>query len=191
MKLIFGLGNPGLEYEKTIHNLGFLVLDKLAEKLNVSINQKGCHALRKEIKVGKSSIVLIKPQTYMNNSGMAVRELAARYKVKVENIFVVSDDIELRFGEIRIRRKGRYGGHLGLRSIINDLGSRSFPRMKIGAGPVEHCECAASYVLKKINRGAWKNYEKIIDYASCALEDIIKEGIDMAMQRYNGKALGF
>lgn len=191
MYLIFGLGNQGLRYKRTRHNLGFLVLDEVARRLQFKINCRGYYSLRKEVYIEGKPVVLIKPQTYMNNSGMAVKSLIEKYKAVVEDIFVISDDMNLNFGEIRIRRRGSDGGHRGLKSIIQAIGSSGFPRMKIGIKPLKTEKDTAHFVLREIRDEEMKKIKKIIDYAAMALENFIREGLEKTMQKYNKKALEF
>ena len=132
--ILVGLGNPGLEYERTRHNVGFVSIDYIAEKLGARIDRLKFHALVGEATVGESRVLLMKPTTYMNNSGVAVQEAAAFYKISPERVIVLHDEISFEPGKIRLRRKGSAGGHNGLKSIIAHLGSEDFPRIKIGVG---------------------------------------------------------
>ena len=184
--IIAGLGNPGAQYEKTRHNVGFVAIDYIAEKLGVRIDRAKFHALTAEAKIGEVRVLLMKPQTYMNNSGVAIGEAAAFYKIPPERVLVLHDEISFDPGIIRIRRKGSAGGHNGLKSIIAHLASEEFPRVKIGVGKKPNPEYdLADWVLGKLP----KEHSDTIDNKR---EDIlgaarlIAEGkIDEAMQKYS------
>ena len=184
--IIAGLGNPGAQYEKTRHNVGFVAIDYIAEKFGVRIDRAKFHALTAEAKIGEVRVLLMKPQTYMNNSGVAVGEAAAFYKIPPERVLVLHDEISFDPGIIRIRRKGSAGGHNGLKSIIAHLASEEFPRVKIGVGKKPNPEYdLADWVLGKLP----KEHSDTIDNKR---EDIlgaarlIAEGkIDEAMQKYS------
>lgn len=184
--IIAGLGNPGAQYEKTRHNVGFVAIDYIAEKLGVRIDRAKFHALTAEAKIGEVRVLLMKPQTYMNNSGVAIGEAAAFYKIPPERVLVLHDEISFDPGIIRIRRKGSAGGHNGLKSIIAHLASEEFPRVKIGVGKKPNPEYdLADWVLGKLP----KEHSDTIDNKR---EDIlgaarlIAEGkIDDAMQKYS------
>ena len=184
--IIAGLGNPGAQYEKTRHNVGFVAIDYIAEKLGVRIDRAKFHALTAEAKIGEVRVLLMKPQTYMNNSGVAIGEAAAFYKIPPERVLVLHDEISFDPGIIRIRRKGSAGGHNGLKSIIAHLASEEFPRVKIGVGKKPNPEYdLADWVLGKLP----KEHSDTIDNKR---EDIlgaarlIADGkIDDAMQKYS------
>ena len=184
--IIAGLGNPGAQYEKTRHNVGFVAIDYIAEKLGVRIDRAKFHALTAEAKIGEVRVLLMKPQTYMNNSGVAIGEAAAFYKIPPERVLVLHDEISFDPGIIRIRRKGSAGGHNGLKSIIAHLASEEFPRVKIGVGKKPNPEYdLADWVLGKLP----KEHSDTIDNKR---EDIlgaarlIAEGkIDDAIQKYS------
>jgi PTH1 family peptidyl-tRNA hydrolase len=184
--IIAGLGNPGAQYDKTRHNVGFVAIDYIAEKLGVRIDRAKFHALTAEAKIGEVRVLLMKPQTFMNNSGVAIGEAASFYKIPPEHVLVLHDEISFEPGMIRIRRKGSAGGHNGLKSIIAHLASEDFPRVKIGVGKKPSPEYdLADWVLGKLP----KDHSDTID-AKC--EDIlgaarlIADGkIDDAMQKYS------
>ena len=184
--IIAGLGNPGTQYDKTRHNVGFVAIDYIAEKLGVRIDRAKFHALVAEARIGNVRVLLMKPQTYMNNSGVAIGEAAAFYKIPAEGVIVLHDEISFEPGIVRIRRKGSAGGHNGLKSIIAHLASEDFPRIKIGVGKKPSPDYdLADWVLGKMPKDA---HDAV--YARC--EDIlnavrfIAEGkIDEAMQRYS------
>lgn len=188
MYIIAGLGNPGREYDMTRHNIGFEVIDYIAEKLNVKVNKLKFKALYGETKIGQEKVYLIKPQTYMNLSGDSIREFCSFYKIPPENVIIISDDISLSAGRIRIRPKGSAGGHNGLKSIIYQLNSDNFPRIRIGVGAPGHKDYdLADFVLGRFTKDEIPVLEEAIINASKAAEEIIKSGIDLAMNRYNSK----
>ena len=184
--IIAGLGNPGAQYDKTRHNVGFVAIDYIAEKLGVRIDRAKFHALTAEAKIGEVRVLLMKPQTFMNNSGVAIGEAASFYKISPERVLFLHDEISFEPGMIRIRRKGSAGGHNGLKSIIAHLASEEFPRVKIGVGKKPSPEYdLADWVLGKLP----KDHSDTIDAKH---EDIlgaarlIAEGkIDDAMQKYS------
>lgn len=184
--IIAGLGNPGQQYQKTRHNVGFVAVDYIAEKLGVRIDRAKFHSLVAEAKIGEVRLLLMKPETYMNNSGTAIGEAAAFYKIPPERVLVLHDEISFEPGTIRIRRKGSAGGHNGLKSIIANLASEEFPRVKIGVGKKPTPEYdLADWVLGKLP----KEHSDLIDkrladiYGACELISAGK--IDDAMQKYS------
>lgn len=184
--IIAGLGNPGEQYTKTRHNVGFVAIDYIAEKLGVRIDRAKFHALTAEAKMGDTRVLLMKPQTYMNNSGVSIGEAAAFYKIPPERVLILHDEISFDPGILRIRRKGSAGGHNGLKSIIAHLASEDFPRIKIGVGKKPTPEYdLADWVLGKLP----KEHSEIIDKKREDIFDasrLIAEGkIDDAMQRYS------
>ena len=186
MYLIVGLGNPTREYDRTRHNVGFDTLDVLAEELNTSIGEnkfKGCCA--KGV-IGGEKVILLKPQTFMNLSGESVRAAADFYKIDPEHIIVIYDDISLEVGQLRIRKKGSAGGHNGIKNIIAHLGTQEFPRIKVGVGDKPKKMDLADYVrslFSKEDRGAMEYSFKA---AAKAVEVMITEGMDTAMNQFNG-----
>lgn len=189
MYIIAGLGNPGKEYETTRHNIGFETIDYLSDKYNVRVNKLKFKSLYGETNIGGEKVFLVKPQTFMNLSGEAIREFSAFYKVPAENIIIINDDISLAVGKMRIRRKGSAGGHNGLKSIIYQLNTDNFPRIKIGVGAPENKDYdLANYVLGRFSKEEISVLEDIIIKASEAIEEIIKRGIDSAMNKYNHSA---
>ena len=184
--LIVGLGNPGREYEKTRHNVGFMMLDAIAKKHSIAVNTAKFHALIGEGTVGGVRAVLMKPQTYMNNSGEAVGECARFYKIPPENILILCDEISFDVGIFRIRRKGSAGGHNGLKSIIAHLGSEAFPRFKIGVGNKPNPEYdLASWVLSRFPEGDLKSLSEMEEAIIGATLLCLKGEIDAAMNRYS------
>ena len=184
MYLIAGLGNPGKEYEMTRHNIGFVTIDYLADKYNVKVNKLKYKALYGEARIGAEKVLLIKPQTYMNNSGESLMDFVNFFKVPVENLIVISDDVTLDYGRIRVRGKGSAGGHNGLKSIIYLLGSDEFPRVKIGVGAPEHD--MVNHVLGRFPKERIPVMEDAIERAMGAVEEIISRGVPSAMNKFNG-----
>ena len=184
--LIVGLGNPGAEYEGTRHNAGFLTLDYLSDILKVSINRSKFKALVAEGTIGDKRVLLMQPQTFMNNSGEAVRECASFYKIPPEKVIVIYDDISLDVGKLRIRRKGTDGGHNGIKSIIYHLNSDQFPRIKVGCGKKPHPDYdLADWVLSEFKKDEQKALEPALENACKAIELLLDNQIDKAMNLYN------
>lgn len=184
--MIVGLGNPGEKYDKTRHNIGFMMLDALAEKLGVSVRTAKFHALIGECELGGRRVVLMKPQTYMNSSGEAVGECARFYKIAPENVLVLCDEISFAPGRLRIRRRGSAGGHNGLKSIIAHLSSEEFPRMKLGVGnkPTPDYDLA-DWVLSRFSKADLDVIEEMTPRVLSAIEEIAGGDIDGAMMRYS------
>ena len=190
MKMIVGLGNPGKEYERTRHNAGFLVIDELARKLNVSINEKKMNALYTIYRHKGESIILLKPQTYMNLSGESIRSLADYYKIDVETeLLVIFDDVSLDVGQIRIRKKGSAGGHNGIKNIIANLGTDTFERIKVGVGEKPKGYDLADYVLGHFTKAEQELMEEGYQNAISAVERIVQGEIDAAMNQFNKKVV--
>lgn len=186
--IICCLGNPGREYDNSRHNVGFLTADTLARRTGTEIRRIRFKALTGTAELGGHKALIMKPNTYMNLSGTALQEAAAFYKIPPERCLVVSDDVSLDPGRLRLRRNGSAGGHNGLKSIINMLGSQDFPRVKIGVGKKPHPDYdLADWVLGKFSP---EDQQKIADAAGTAcdaIECILADGMDAAMNRYNGK----
>ena len=186
MKLIVGLGNPGKEYENTKHNVGFLTIDILAEKYDIKVNKIKFKGLIGEGMIGTEKVILVKPQTYMNLSGQCVREIVAFYKLDMEDLVVIYDDIDLPMGNLRIRKKGSAGTHNGMRSIIYDLQDDGFPRVRVGIGG-ERKGDLANYVISGFSGDDRKLIEEAIVKAADAVTCLVEDGIDRAMVDYNTK----
>jgi peptidyl-tRNA hydrolase, PTH1 family len=183
--LIVGLGNPGRDYKKSRHNLGFMTLDKLAERLDVRFTRVQNKTLVTDARYAERRLVLAKPQTYMNLSGQAVGSLVRFYKIPIEQFMVVYDDIDLPTGSLRMRPGGGSGGHRGLKSIIQGLGSEEFPRLRLGVGRPPGRLDPANYVLQNFDRTDGDLIVEVLNLASDAILEFIKEGIQQAMTRYN------
>lgn len=180
------LGNPGDKYKDTRHNVGFMTADAVAKRQGVRIGRIKYSALTGTCAFGENNVLLMKPQTFMNLSGQSVRPAAAFYKIPPEQIVVISDDVTLDVGRLRIRRKGSDGGHNGLKDIIHELGSDAFLRIKIGIGAPNHPDYdMADWVLGKFQGRDREEIGKAITRAADALETIITEGVDTAMNRFN------
>ena len=186
MKIIAGLGNPGKEYENTKHNVGFLTIDILAEKYGIKVNKIKFKGLVGEGMIGTEKVILVKPQTYMNLSGQCIREIVAFYKLDMEDLVVIYDDIDLPMGNLRIRKKGSAGTHNGMRSIIYDLQDDGFPRVRVGIGG-ERKGDLANYVISGFSGDDRKLIEEAIVKAADAVTCLVEDGIDRAMVDYNTK----
>lgn len=185
--LLVCLGNPGDQYENTRHNIGFMVADELGERHNIPIQRLKFRALTNTITVGDEKVLLMKPVTYMNLSGEAVHEAAAFYKIPPERVLVISDEVSLAPGKIRVRRSGSAGGHNGLKNIIAHLGTDQFPRIRLGVGQKPHPDYdMADWVLGKFQGEDKKAVEEAVKKAADAAECLIREGVDKAMNKYNG-----
>jgi len=182
---VVGLGNPGSKYKDTRHNVGFNTIDCLAQRNNTKISKIKFKALYGETQIGKEKVLLIKPQTYMNRSGESVMEVCNFYKLPVEKIIVIVDDIDISFGSLRIRAKGSAGSHNGMKSIIYQLQSDDFPRVRIGVGKPIEGQDLADYVLSGFNKEERVIIDEAIERAAKAVEKIITEGINSAMNEYN------
>lgn len=184
--IVVGLGNPGGKYTLTRHNSGFLCVDMLSEKLNFRVDKLKFKSLIADTTINGHRCIVMKPQTYMNNSGEAVRECASFYKIPPERIIVISDDTSLDIGKMRIKRKGSDGGQKGLRSIIYHMNSDNFPRVKIGVGKKPHPDYdMADWVLSEFKKDEQKVLEPVLENACKALELMLDNQIDKAMNLYN------
>lgn len=182
--LIVGLGNPGREHKKNRHNIGFMAIDQLAETWGISLGKVQQRAITGQGRVGEDTIILAKPQTYMNSSGDAVGPLARYFKVPTENVLVIYDEIDIPFGALRIRSKGGSGGHNGMKSIINHLG-QDFPRIRIGVGRPQGKMPPAAYVLQDFKGAEWDIVTELLAGTVAAVNTFIREGIDLSMSRHN------
>jgi PTH1 family peptidyl-tRNA hydrolase len=183
--LIAGLGNPGRQYADNRHNLGFRVVDQLARAYNIPMQRVQSQAIVGQGRLGNHSIVLAKPQTYMNLSGSSVAALARFYKLPASNVLVVYDELDLPLGTIRLREKGGAGGHNGMRSIIQHLGDE-FPRLRLGIGRPPGQMPAAAYVLQDFGRDDQPVVDELLDHSLQAIEVFVRDGIQLAMSRFNG-----
>lgn len=186
MYIIVGLGNPGDKYEKTRHNVGFNVIDILAKEYGISVSKIKHKALIGEGRVGSEKVLLVKPQTYMNLSGETLIDIYNYYKVDMENIIVIYDDIDLDVGKIRIRKKGSGGTHNGMRSIIKCLGANDFPRVRVGVSKPKPGQDLADFVLSRFRKEESDDVELGLEKAAKAVDVMIRDNIDLAMNKYNG-----
>jgi peptidyl-tRNA hydrolase, PTH1 family len=185
LKLIVGLGNPGYQYYLTPHNLGFMVVDHIAEQCGVEVSRPEAQALTAKTRLGDSEVVLAKPTTFMNLSGLAVRRLAEGYQVQPDDLIVVVDEAALPLGSLRIRRRGSAGGHNGLKSIIGALGSDEFVRVRLGIQPDRPVGDLVSQVLGRFHRRDLESVAEMVERAAEAVKVIVAEGVERAMNRFN------
>ncbi len=186
MYIIVGLGNPGEKYAHTRHNVGFEVIDILADRIGIHVDEKKHKGLCGRGVLEGQKVVLVKPQTFMNASGECVRAVADFYKVTEEEIILVYDDISLEPGRLRVRGKGSAGGHNGIKNIIAHLGSQEFPRVKVGIGEKPKGMDLADYVLSHFSKGEWEQMEEAFRNAADAVTVLISQGTEEAMNRFNG-----
>ncbi len=184
MYIITGLGNPGARYDSTRHNIGFEVVDQIARTHRIPVRKIKHKALIGEGRIAGEQVVLVKPQTYMNLSGEALQSVIRFYKVPLENLIVIYDDIDLETGKIRIRQQGGSGTHNGMRSILAHLNSEEFPRVRMGVGKPEHGDLA-DYVLGRFRPEEIPIMEKAVIRAAEAVESFIKDGLQKAMNTFN------
>jgi len=188
VKLIVGLGNPGDEYRFTPHNLGFLTIDRIANGLGIEIRNRQCRALTARATIAGESVVLAKPETYMNLSGLSVRELVAEHQVDVgRDLIVIYDELDLPLGAIRIRQRGSSAGHNGMESILGALNTDEFLRIRLGIAPDRKVVDGVKYVLTPFRRAQEKVVDEVLATAAQAVEVVLKEGPAAAMNRFNRK----
>ncbi len=186
MYIIAGLGNPEKKYDRTRHNMGFRIIDAYATRHNIDISESKHKGLIGKGTINGEKVILVKPMTYMNLSGECIRAAADYYKVAPEDIIVLFDDISLEPGKIRVRKKGSAGGHNGIKSIIAHLGTEGFPRLKFGVGDKPRGMDLADHVLGRFSKTDEQAVEEALDRACDAVDCMIGEGVDSAMNRYNG-----
>ena len=185
--LVVGLGNPGDKYENTRHNVGFLTVDQIAEQLRVPVQKLKYRALTNTVELGGQKVLLMKPVTYMNLSGEAVGEAARFYKIPPEHVLVISDDVSLPLGRLRVRKGGSAGGHNGLKSIIQHLGTDQFPRIRVGVGEKPHPDYdLADWVLGRPQGEDRKAIDEAVKRAADAVECILSQGLERGMGKFNG-----
>jgi PTH1 family peptidyl-tRNA hydrolase len=185
MYVIAGLGNPGKEYASSRHNAGYMAVEYLAEKLNTKLNKLKFNSVYGDTSINGEKVMLVKPVTYMNKSGIAIAEIVKFYKISTSNLIVIYDDIDIPLGSLRIRPSGSAGTHNGMKSIVDSIGSE-FPRIRIGIGRNEEMDLA-DFVLQKFSRNEKDIVTPIIERAAEAAVEIIENGIDSAMQKFNMK----
>ena len=188
MRLIVGLGNPGIEYQFTPHNIGFLAVDRIAEQCGVMIDNRHCKALTARTRIGNDEILLAKPETYMNLSGMSLLELARKYEVEPQrDVLVIYDELDLPLGMIRVRARGSSAGHNGMQSIINALQTEEIARIRIGVAPDDPKKGGAKYILSPFRKSQLVAVDEALDLAAEAVHVIVNEGILKAMSKFNRK----
>jgi PTH1 family peptidyl-tRNA hydrolase len=188
VKLIVGLGNPGIEYQFTPHNLGFLTIDRIAGERGIEVRNRQCRALTARAEIAGQPVVLAKPETYMNLSGLSVRELVDEHQVDVKtDLIVIYDELDLPLGSIRIRQRGSSAGHNGMESILDALGTDEFLRIRLGIAPDRKVGDGVKYVLTPFRKAQDKIVDEELDMAAQAVEVILKEGPAAAMNRFNRK----
>jgi PTH1 family peptidyl-tRNA hydrolase len=188
VKLIVGLGNPGIEYQFTPHNMGFLAVDRIAEQCGVRVNNRNCRAQTARTSIAGHEVVLAKPETYMNLSGASVRELVSEYEVEPEkDLVLLYDELDLPFGSLRVRPRGRSAGHNGMESVIGALGTQELTRIRIGVAPDHPVGDGARYVLSQFKKAQYPAVDHLLDSAAEAVKVILGEGVQAAMNRFNRK----
>ena len=188
MKLIVGLGNPGIEYQFTPHNLGFLAIDRIAQQCGLEVRNRQCRALTARAVIGSEPVLLAKPETFMNLSGISVRELVAQHELRPESdLIVIYDELDLPLGMIRIRQRGSSAGHNGMESLIGALGTQEFLRIRLGIAPDRKISDGVKYVLTPFRKKELKVVDEVLDTAAEAVNVILKEGPAAAMNRFNRK----
>jgi peptidyl-tRNA hydrolase, PTH1 family len=190
MFLVAGLGNPGELYARTPHNLGFLVVDRLAARHAIRLTRKECQALIGQGSIGGKTVLLAQPQTYMNLSGVAIKPLMERNEVAPADLILVFDDLNLDWGTLRVRPKGSAGGHNGVIDVIEKIGTQEFPRIRLGVHPGHPLPSGKDYLLSRFNRQQTETLEAFIDLAADATESIIAEGVEKSMAKFNRRAPG-
>ena len=189
MKLIVGLGNPGIEYQFTPHNMGFLAVDRIAEQCGVVVNNRHCRAQTGRARIGNEDVVLAKPETFMNLSGMSVRELIEKYEAQpASDLVLLYDELDLPFGTLRVRPRGRSAGHNGVESVIGALGTQEFTRIRMGVAPDHPVGDGARYVLSQFKKAQYPVVDQVLDAAAEAVQIVLAEGVQAAMNRFNRKA---
>jgi len=188
VKLIVGLGNPGIEYQFTPHNMGFLAVDRIAERWGMRVNNRNCRAQTARGRLGGNEVVLAKPETYVNLSGSSVRELIREYQAQPEqDLILLYDELDLPFGTLRVRPRGRSAGHNGVESVLGALGTEEVIRVRMGVGPDYPISDGARYVLSQFKKSQYPVVDQVLDSAAEAVEVILSEGVGAAMNRFNRK----
>src|SRR5215469_7874507 len=188
VKLILGLGNPGIEYQFTPHNIGFLAVDRIAEQCGVMVDNRHCKALTARARIGQAEILLAKPETFMNLTGLSVLELVRKHEVDVQrDLLLIYDELDLPLGTIRIRERGSSAGHNGMESVLGALGTEEVPRMRLGIAPDHPVKDGARYVLGQFRKSQLVAVDELLERAAEAVIVIVNEGISVAMNRFNRK----
>ena len=188
MKLIVGLGNPGVEYQFTPHNLGFLAIDRIANEFGADVRNRQARALTARAVIGSETVLLVKPETFMNLSGISVRELVSKHEVRPEeDLIVIQDELDFPLGTLRLQRRRSSAGHNGIESIINALGTQDFLRIRMGVAPDHKIEDGMSYLLAPFRKAQLKVVDEMLDVAADAVKAILTDGAAAAMNRFNRK----
>jgi len=188
VKLIVGLGNPGIEYQFTPHNVGFLAIDRIAGQCGVSVDNRHCKALTARARIGNEEVLLAKPETYMNLSGMSVQELVRKYELDPQkDLIVIYDELDLPLGTIRIRERGSSAGHNGMQSIIDALGTQEVLRLRLGIAPDHPVKDGSRYVLAQFRKSQLLALDELLEKAAEAVSVVLNEGRSTAMNRFNRK----
>jgi peptidyl-tRNA hydrolase, PTH1 family len=188
VKLIVGLGNPGVEYQFTPHNLGFLTIDRIANEHGVEVRNRQCRALTARAVIGSETVLLAKPETFMNLSGISVRELVGKHEVRAEeDLIVIQDELDFPLGTLRIHTRRSSAGHNGIESIINALGTQDFLRIRMGVAPDHKIEDGMSYLLAPFRKAQLKVVDEMLEVAAEAVKVILTDGAAAAMNRFNRK----
>jgi peptidyl-tRNA hydrolase, PTH1 family len=189
-KLVVGLGNPGKDYEHTAHNLGFMVIDRLAERSGINVGRRDCQAIVGQGTVAGQKVLLAKPQTYMNLSGQSVEGLLVKNEIPARDLILVYDELDLPWQSLRIRPNGSAAGHRGVGSVIDCVGTQEFPRVRLGVHGGRREKDGAEIVLAQLKRARRQELDELLDYASQAVESIIAEGVEKSMAKFNRRAQG-
>jgi len=188
VKLIVGLGNPGIEYQFTPHNMGFLAVDRIAEQCGLRVNNRHCRAQTARTRIAGHEVVLAKPETYMNLSGASVAELVSEYEIQPEqDLVVIYDELDLPFGTLRVRPRGRSAGHNGMQSVIGTLATQEITRVRLGIAPDYPVGDGAKYVLSQFKKAQLEAVAQMLDQAAEAVGVILADGVQAAMNQFNGK----
>jgi len=186
VKLIVGLGNPGIEYQFTPHNLGFLAVDRIAEQCGVEVRNRQCRALTARAEIAGVPVLLAKPETFMNLSGLSVRELVDEYQADpAKDLLVIYDELDLPLGAIRVRKQGSSAGHNGMKSILGALGTQEVQRIRLGVAPDHEVGDGARYVLGEFRKAQYPLIDEVLDTAAKAVQKILTDGVDAAMNEFN------
>jgi PTH1 family peptidyl-tRNA hydrolase len=187
VKLIVGLGNPGIEYQFTPHNIGFLAVDRIAEQCGVMVDNRHCKALTGRTRIGNDEVLLAKPETYMNLSGMSVLELVRKHEVAQQDVLIIYDELDLALGMIRVRPRGSSAGHNGMQSIIDALQTEEIARIRIGVAPDDPRKGGAKYILAPFRKSQLVAVDEALDLTAQAVQVMVNEGIAPAMNTFNRK----
>jgi PTH1 family peptidyl-tRNA hydrolase len=190
MFLVAGLGNPGEEYAATPHNMGFLVVDRLAARHGIRMTRKECQALIGQGTIGGKPVLLAKPQTYMNLSGVAIKPLLERNEIPPADLILVYDDLDLPWENLRVRPKGSGATHNGINNVIDTLGTKEFPRIRLGVHPGHSLSSGKDFLLSRFNRQQNETLDAFVDLGADAAESVIAEGVEKSMAKFNRRAQG-